>query len=200
MALIPSDPLPGTDTPLHRAVFLDRDGTINVEKDYLYRPEDLSFIPGAPEAIAKLNRAGYLVVVVTNQSGVARGFFTMEDVMTLHKHMQQMLLEYGARVDAFYVCPHHPDAGTGQYAGSCRCRKGQPGMLLNAATELKIDLERSYMIGDKISDIEAGKAAGCHCLLVRTGYGEAARAEAETWNIPVVADLSAAVQMIRQED
>lgn len=185
----------------HRAVFLDRDGTINVEKEYLYRPEDLEFIPGAPEAIAQLNQTGFLVIVVTNQSGVARGYFSLDDVNRLHQVMQQQLNDEGAHIDAFYLCPHHPDKGLDAYRFNCDCRKGKPGMILTAAAELNIDLQRSYMIGDKISDVEAGLAAGCRCFLVRTGYGEVARSEAmsSNLNISIVANLSTAVDMICQD-
>jgi len=156
--------------PLQRAVFLDRDGTINVEKNYLWRIEDFAFIPGVPEAIGRLNRAGFLVVVVTNQAGIARGYFRPGDVDRLHEHIQRQLADSGARIDAYYSCPHHPDYGDPPVA--CECRKPATGMLLRAAAELGIDLRRSWMIGDKAADIEAGLRAGCHPILVRTGYGE----------------------------
>jgi D-glycero-D-manno-heptose 1,7-bisphosphate phosphatase len=156
---------------LRRAVFLDRDGTINVEKDYLHRVEDFLFIKGAPEAIRRLNVAGFLVIVVTNQSGVARGYFPREAVCRLHEHIQHLLQGCDAVIDGFYVCPHHPEKGQGEYRVDCDCRKGAPGMLLQAARDHGIDLQRSWMIGDKLADIEAGMAAGCRSILVRTGYG-----------------------------
>jgi D-glycero-D-manno-heptose 1,7-bisphosphate phosphatase len=155
---------------MKRAVFIDRDGTINVEKEYLYRVEEFEFIPGADQAIRLLNDAGFLVVVVSNQSGVARGYYTEEDVQLLHLHISTQLERAGARVDAWYYCPHHP-AGRGTYALSCHCRKPQPGMLLEAARRFDIDLQSSFVIGDKLVDIEAGHAAGCRSILVRTGYG-----------------------------
>lgn len=155
----------------NRAVFIDRDGTINVEKEYLHCPEQFEFIPGAPEAIRILGDAGFLVVVVTNQSGVARGYYGEADVKNLHRYMDARLAEIGAKVDAYYYCPHHPDSGTETYRVACNCRKPLPGMLLQAASELGIDLSRSWMIGDKISDIEAGISAGCTSVLVLTGYG-----------------------------
>lgn len=154
-----------------RAVFLDRDGTINVEKEYLHRIEDFEFIPGAPQAIALLKQAGFLVFVTTNQSGVARGYFDLRDVDLLHQHIQRELREYSATIDGFYLCPHHPSEGVGIYRRECSCRKGAPGMLLRAAQEHALDLNASYMVGDKSSDIEAGEAAGCKCILVLTGYG-----------------------------
>jgi D-glycero-D-manno-heptose 1,7-bisphosphate phosphatase len=154
-----------------RAVFLDRDGTINVEKDYLYRVEDFEFIAGAPEAIRRLKNAGFLVVVVTNQSGVARGYYSLEDVEVLHRHIQKELARLGTALDGFYVCPHHPTEGVGEFRRECDCRKGKPGLLLKAAAEHNIDLSRSFMVGDKAADIEAGEQAGCVSLLVLTGYG-----------------------------
>lgn len=182
------------------AIFLDRDGTINEEKDYLHRIEDFAFIPGAPEAIRRLKEAGYRVIVVTNQSGVARGYFPREDVDRLHQHIQRELTKIGTAVDAFYLCPHHPEKGRGEFKVDCDCRKGRPGMLLQAAAEHGIDLEASWMVGDKRADLEAGRAAGCRSLLVRTGYGEeelvkgvGALAEA------VVDDLSAAADYILGE-
>lgn len=157
---------------LKKAVFIDRDGTINVEKEYLHRPEEFEFIPGAPEAIRVLGEAGFLVVVVTNQSGVARGYYGEDDVRRLHRHMDELLARAGARVDAYYYCPHHPDSGAGEYRMECGCRKPLPGMLLQAASELGIDLSESWMIGDKSVDVESGIAAGCSTALVLTGYGE----------------------------
>lgn len=156
----------------HRAVFLDRDGTINVERDYLHRVEDFEFIPDVPRSIKRLNDAGFLVVVVTNQSGVARGYYDERAVDSLHEHIQNLLAEQGARIDAFSLCPHHPTEGVGAYRIDCDCRKGAPGMLLQAARDHDIDLGRSFMVGDKLADVEAGIAAGCEPILVRTGYGD----------------------------
>lgn len=155
------------EMPLNKAIFLDRDGTINVEKNYLIDPEDLVLLPGVGEALRRCREAGYLLIVVTNQSGVARGYFTAREVEDLHAHLQRKLLPYGIQIDAFYLCPHHPEHGD----GPCDCRKGEPGMLLQAAREHHIDLAASWMIGDKRSDVEAGINAGCRSILVRTGYG-----------------------------
>jgi D-glycero-D-manno-heptose 1,7-bisphosphate phosphatase len=172
-----------------RAVFLDRDGTINVEKDYLFRTEDFRFIEGAPAAIRRLREAGFLVIVVTNQSGVARGYFSLEDVERLHRHLQRELARFGTRIDDFYLCPHHPGFGD-----ECDCRKGRPGMLLRAADEYNIDLEKSFMVGDKAADIEAGKRAGCCSLLVLTGYGAAEAAGLD--GVPRFPDLARAADFI----
>lgn len=168
---------------LRKAVFLDRDGTINEECDYLYRSEDCRFIPGVAEAIRRFNDAGLLVVVVTNQSGVARGFYGVADIVALHAWMDGQLAAFGARIDAWYYCPHHPECGD---LNACDCRKPLPGMLLQAAAEHSIDLASSWMVGDKVADIEAGFAAGCQPLLVRTGYG--ARQESKVPPEVVVVD------------
>ncbi|KAF0215604.1 MAG: D-glycero-D-manno-heptose 1 7-bisphosphate [Geobacteraceae bacterium] len=143
---------------MRRAVFLDRDGTVNVEKEYLYLPEDFEFIPGAPQAIRLLKDAGFCVIVVTNQSGVARGYYDEAAVSSLHRHMDAELAKFGAKVDAYYFCPHHPQHGIGEYRKECDCRKPLPGMLLQAAAEFAVDLTRSYIIGDKPADVEAGLA------------------------------------------
>lgn len=146
---------------LRPAVFLDRDGTINVEKNYLIDPEKFEFIPGVPQALKRLQDAGYLLVVVTNQSGVARGYFDLEQVHRLHDYVVASLQSFGVNLDAIYLCPHHPTEGLGELKKECNCRKGRPGMLLQAAADLNIDLQQSYMVGDKEADIKAGKAAGC---------------------------------------
>ncbi len=178
------------------AVFLDRDGTINVEKDYLHKVEDFEFIPGAPQAIKKLKDAGFLVIVVSNQSGIGRGYFNERDVDNLHGHLQSELAAHDTAVDAFYFCPHHPEKGQGAYKVACDCRKGEPGMLLQAAAEHDIDLQNSFMIGDKLADIEAGRRAGCQTLLVLTGYGELDASEPTLSTVEKCLDLGHAVRSI----
>jgi len=154
------------------AVFLDRDGTINEEVGYLDRLERLRILPGAAEAVRRINESGMKAVVVTNQSGVARGKFTEEFVRTVHNRIREALRREGAEIDGFYYCPHHPSEGIGEYRKSCTCRKPAPGMLERAAEELKIDLRRSYLVGDTLKDIETGLRAGTRTVLVKTGYGE----------------------------
>ncbi|MDO4325973.1 MAG: HAD family hydrolase [bacterium] len=154
-----------------KVVFLDRDGTINEEVNYLYRKEDLRLIEGVPQAIALLNQAGYEVIVVTNQAGVARGYYTEEDVKVLHEYLNEVLAKDHAHVDAFYYCPHHPVHGIGAYKVKCRCRKPDIGLLEQAEETGKIDREHSWMIGDKTSDTKAGIAYGIKSILVGTGYG-----------------------------
>ena len=175
-----------------RAVFLDRDGTINVEKNYLHRMEDWEWIPGAVDAIRELNHAGYLVIVVTNQAGIARGMYSEEDVRTLHRTIDSELAGRDAHIDAYYYCPHHPDHG-GRI--SCDCRKPAPGMILRAARDWDIDLSRSYMVGDKPADMEAGLAAGVTPIVVATGYGAGWRPEPGTM-ICYVKDIGTAASLI----
>jgi len=153
------------------AVFLDRDGVINEEVEYLSRPEQLRLIPGAAEAIGALNRREIPVIVVTNQAGLARAFFPEAQVMAVHRALAAVLQQAGARVDRFYYCPHHPTAGLPPYRVDCDCRKPKPGMVLQAADDFGLDLSRCILVGDKVSDLEAGRRAGCRTILVKTGYG-----------------------------
>jgi len=146
----------------NKAVFLDRDGTIAKDVHYCCRPEDLEIFPTVPEAIKLLNENDFKVVVITNQSGIARGYFTEETLARIHQKMEDELKKHGARVDAIYYCPHHPDDG-------CECRKPKTALFLQAANELDIDLRSSYVVGDMQIDIDAGKALGCKAVLVTTG-------------------------------
>lgn len=156
---------------MKKCVFLDRDGNINVEKDYLHKVEEFEFIDGAREAIKLFNDLGYLVVVVTNQSGVARGYYDESSVKTLHDYLQKEVEKIGGHIDGFYYCPHHPEKGIGEYKLDCSCRKPEPGMFLKAQKDLDIDFLSSIMVGDKISDIKAGENLGMRSILVRTGHG-----------------------------
>ena len=140
------------------AAFLDRDGVLNVDHGYTHRPDQLEWIPGAPEAVRMLNNAGYYVIVITNQSGVARGYYKEAAVHQFHGHMQDALRTQGAHIDAFYYCPHHPEGTVKEFAVRCRCRKPNPGMLEQAAREWPIDLGRSFLIGDKDDDMAAAAA------------------------------------------
>ena len=154
-----------------RVVFLDRDGTINVEVGYLAKPEDFVLIDGAAEAIKLLNDAGFAVVVVSNQSGVARGYFTEEDVMKVNDKMLFELNMKGAFVDAVYYCPHHPDFGDEEYKVDCDCRKPKTGMVEKAKEELGISTEGSFVVGDHKGDIELGKNIGAKTVLLLSGHG-----------------------------
>jgi len=153
------------------AVFLDRDGTINEEVGYLDSLDKLKIIPAAYEAIRLINKSCMKAIVVTNQAGVARGFFSEEFVRQTHEILQAALQQEKASIDKFYYCPHHPTEGTGIYLQNCTCRKPLPGMLLQAADDLDIELGSSYMIGDTCRDMETAKKAGVKGILVKTGYG-----------------------------
>ena len=159
------------------AVFIDRDGTINKEVGYLDSLDKLVIYPNAFAAIKIINQSGMKAIVVTNQSGVARGYFTEDFVCQVHLRIQELLNVQDAHIDAFFYCPHHPVEGQGGYRQNCFCRKPEAGLLLEAEKEMDIDLERSYVIGDAMKDIEAGFKAGSKCILVRTGYGKEAEKE-----------------------
>lgn len=151
------------------AVFLDRDGTLNIDKGYVHHIEDWEWIPGAIDAIAALKKAGFLVIVITNQAGIARGYYDEADMTNLHTRINKELKKHGATIDGFYHCPHHPEFGA---IRECECRKPMPGMIDKASQDFDIDLGRSWLVGDKASDIQAGLAAGVNSILVLTGYGK----------------------------
>ncbi len=163
-------------------LLLDRDGTLNVEVDYLANPEELELLPGAVESIRRAHELGWGVAVVTNQSGIARGYFDKEDVDTLHQRLRQLVEEKGEGLDGIYICPHGPTDG-------CECRKPKPGLLIQAAEELNGELSRSVMVGDKGTDLGAGLAAGTHTVLVRTGYGRDTEREGNHGAEAVINDL-----------
>lgn len=156
---------------LQKAVFLDRDGTINKEIGYLYRSGDFAFIPGAVEAIKICHSLGYKVIVITNQSGVAQGYYTEEDIQRLHIHIDKLLALEGTHIDAYYYCPHHPEGVIQPYTKKCSCRKPAPAMIEQAVKDFDIDLCRSFCIGDKPIDAQAGMNAGVgRCALVKGIY------------------------------
>ncbi len=162
-----------------RAVFLDRDGTINVDVGYPREFAQVTLFPWSAEAVRRINAAGFIAVVVTNQSGVGRGFYSEEELQTLHRRMGDALAARGARLDAFYYCPHYDFAADPRYRGGCACRKPAPGMAERASRDFGLDLASSYMIGDKVEDIQLGLAFGGTPILVRTGFGEASAVRLE---------------------
>jgi len=161
---------------VRRAVVLDRDGTLIEESGYLDRLERLVLFPYSVDAVRLLNQAGFLVVVATNQSGVARGIVEEAFVHEAHAHIAARLAAGGARLDGHYHCPHHPDGARTAYRRACDCRKPAPGLLRRAAADLDIDLAGSVVVGDRWHDVQAGAAAGARGVLVRTGYGRIAEA------------------------
>jgi D-glycero-D-manno-heptose 1,7-bisphosphate phosphatase len=157
-----------------KAVFLDRDGVLVRDVGLVTRPEQLQLYPGSAEAVRRLKNGRFAVVVVTNQPVVARGQASEADVAAIHERLQEMLVGAGgARVDAFYVCAHHPQAEVPRYRRVCDCRKPRPGLILRAARELHLRLEDSYLVGDRLTDIVAGRRAGCRTILVATGMHNA---------------------------
>lgn len=188
------------------AVFLDRDGTLNEEVGYLDRLERLRLFPDTGRSIRLINESGMKAVVTTNQSGIARGYFTEDAVEMLHAHIQRLLNAEGARIDRFYYCPHHPTEGLGRYRTVCTCRKPGDGMLLRAAEEMDLDLSRSYLIGDMPTDIEAASRAGVKSILLRNGSlperfhdalpGEQTEADRPDW---IAGSLLEAVRWILQD-
>lgn len=144
---------------MNKAIFLDRDGTINADEGYTHRKEDWHFLPGVIEALKLFKNFNYLLVIISNQSGIGRGYYTESQLHRLEIWVSQILDKQGASINAWYHCPHLPDA-------NCSCRKPRPGMLLQAAKDLHISPPYSYMLGDKLSDVEAGLAAGCHAGLI----------------------------------
>ncbi len=183
------------------AVFLDRDGTLIEEAGYLDRLERLVFFPYSVDAVRALNRSGFTVVVVTNQAGIARGLFKESFVGEAHGHIRERLAAGGARIDGFYYCPHHTEAVVEAYRRACDCRKPGPALFRQAAAEHDIDLTRSFAIGDRWHDLQAGQAVGARGVLVRTGYGRTDEASPRQGVEPaVIADnLIEAVTWILRE-
>lgn len=174
--------------PGRRAVFLDRDGTMIEDVDYLTEVEQIRILPGVPAALRRLREAGYLLLVVTNQSAVARGMLTEAKLADIHAELNRRLAADGAEVDAFYYCPHLPDGVVEGYARVCDCRKPAAGLFRRAAREWGVETERSYAVGDSERDVQAGRAAGCFSIRLGAGPSQAASATAP--------DLAAAVGVI----
>ncbi len=182
-------------------LFVDRDGTINEEVDFLTNPDHLHILPGAVEALRSAMQMGFRIVVTTNQSGVARGLLTEQRLLDIHASLKRRLESEGVILDAIYYCPHHPDYGEPPYRVDCDCRKPKPGMIRQAERELDIDLSRSFVVGDRMIDIQAGNALGLPSILVLSGYGQAEVELCRNNNVPithVAADLREAVEHIRQ--
>ena len=176
---------------MNKAVFLDRDGTLNIDYGYVHKIDDFHFIEGSIEALKKLKEMGYLLVLVTNQSGIARGYFSEQEFLQLTEWMDWSLADRGVDLNGIYYCPHHPEAKLAEFKQDCDCRKPKSGMLLQAIEELNIDPARSIMIGDKIEDLFAGQGAKIRTnILVRTGKEVTAKEEDEAdYVLDSIADL-----------
>jgi D-glycero-D-manno-heptose 1,7-bisphosphate phosphatase len=181
-----------------RAVFLDRDGTINKEVSFLSDANDVELERGAVEGLKALQCAGFQLVVVSNQSGVARGYFDEKAVKRANGALSRMLAARGVTILRFYYCPHHPEGSVAQYSRVCDCRKPEPGLLLRAAQDADIDLGASYSVGDSARDLSAGRRAGTRTVLVLTGYGRGALEEVEAGGLAdfVAPDLEVAAKWI----
>lgn len=184
---------------MKKAVFLDRDGTINREVNYLNHPDQMVLLPGAGQAIRGLNEAGFTVVVVTNQSGVARGIIAEEQLPLIRDRLTDLLETEGAKIDGYYYCPHYPGGTVEKFAVTCDCRKPEPGMLINAARDLEIDLGKSYVVGDKVCDVALGRKAGCVAVMVRTGFGAEQAGSGDVSPDYVADDLLEAVRWIIED-
>lgn len=181
------------------AVFIDRDGTINVDVDFLSSPSQLQLIPRSAEAIRELNDLGIAVVVITNQSGIARGLYTEDDLRRVHEAMDSELKKFGATVLEYLYCPHHPEEGLPPYRIECECRKPKPGMLKQAKQKYGFSLTRSFVVGDKCIDVQTGKAVGAVAIQVATGYGEREKQLCGNERDYYASDLYDAVQFIKQQ-
>lgn len=174
-----------------RAVFLDRDGTIVDDPGFLHEPAKVRLLPGAAEAIRRLNEAGWLVIMVSNQSGIARGLYDTAAYAAVQHRLSDLLAARGARFDAAYFCPHHPEI-----TGPCDCRKPGVKLFRDAEVLFGLDLARSYWVGDRLRDVEPARRLGGRAVLVATGEGARDRAQADALGVPVVADIAAAVAEI----
>lgn len=184
----------------YKTVFLDRDGTLNEEMGYLNHIERFTLLPRVAQSIRLLNQHEFKTVVITNQSGVARGYFPESLIHLVHKKMEKLLSMEGAHLDGIYYCPHHPDVGNPPYRQRCRCRKPETGLVEDAVRELDLDCSQSYMIGDRGVDIEFGHLIGAKGILVLTGYGKGEwEYFRDQWKVKpdhVASDLYEAVQWI----
>ncbi|MBS13583.1 MAG: D-glycero-beta-D-manno-heptose-1,7-bisphosphate 7-phosphatase [Gemmatimonadetes bacterium] len=189
---------------MKKAVFLDRDGTINEDVGHITDPQMFELIPGSIDAMNRLRVAGYILPLITNQAGVGRGLMTEQHLQTVLYAFVRLIEAAGTKVDGVYYCPHHPEEGIGVYKQECGCRKPAPGMLEKATEDLGIDLSVSYMVGDHWTDVLAGNAAGCRSILLRTGHGPREIAKLTEEELSVAAyiadDLAEAVDWILEQE
>jgi len=180
---------------MRRAVFLDRDGVLNKDPPhYAHRLDQLKMIPRSDEAVRLLKDNGYFLVIISNQSGVALGYYPEVQVSVFNNALLKEIRKKGGDIDAVYYCPHHPDAVICKYKKNCSCRKPKPGMILQAAQEHNIDLKNSFVVGDKEGDIKAGNTAGCRTILVLTGHGTDELSKIKTGDCLIASDLFDAVE------
>ena len=185
---------------MHKVCFLDRDGVLIVEKCYLSDPDHVELTPGAPDVIKRLHAEGYLCIVITNQAGVARGYYNEQSINLVHDKINDLLSAEGETIDAYYYCPHHPEGTEPEYTKICNCRKPATGMIEQACSDFDIDLKSSFIIGDKLTDIQTGFNAGCKTgILVRTGHGESEIESKDTTGIIIQDSIKEAVNFYLDE-
>ncbi|AKR43376.1 D-glycero-beta-D-manno-heptose 1,7-bisphosphate 7-phosphatase [Methylophilus sp. TWE2] len=155
---------------MNKALFLDRDGVINIDKGYVHKPEDCEFVDGIFELVKRANDLNYKVIIVTNQAGIARGYYTEDQFKSFSEWMQQKFQERNSKIDHIYYCPHHPESGLGKYLARCECRKPRPGMFMQAKIDFNLEMESSLMIGDNITDLQAAKSASVGELYLFNDY------------------------------
>lgn len=183
----------------NKAVFLDRDGTIIEDVGYLNSPQQIKFIPGSLEAIRLLSEAGYKIIIISNQSGIARGLITEDMLQTIDKIIHRQVIHGGGHIDASYYCPHHPEHGAYPYQQECECRKPHPGLIKKGEKTFALDLKGSFMIGDKATDVETGKRAGTKTILVLSGRGKEEQFQLKKQPDHIAADLLAAVRWLLKQ-
>ena len=176
-----------------RACFLDRDGVLIEEVNYLSTPDQIHIFPEAVRALQLLKKNNYKIIVVTNQAGVARGYFNEDSISKIHNEIDRRLKPYNLQIDHYYYCPHHPDGSVEKYTGNCNCRKPMPGMILQAVKDCDLDINKSFLIGDKISDLLAAENSGCQGILVETGHGKEHKKEAMARGFSVFSNIEQAV-------
>lgn len=181
---------------MKRAVFLDKDGTLIEDVPYNVDPRKIRLAEGAAEGLRELKRAGYLLIVVSNQSGIAHGFFDERALSAAERRLRAILAASGAPLDGFYFCPHHPDGKMPGYSVACDCRKPKPGLLLRAAAEHGVDLAVSWLVGDILDDVEAGRRADCRTVLLLNGHETEWQLTADRWPHHVSANLATAARLI----
>ncbi len=196
---LPTSKLSKKLADMKRAVFFDKDGTLIVDVPYNVDPARIRFQTGAIEALRDLREQGYLLILVSNQSGIAHGYFTENELENLKNKLQQLLDDFGVPMDAIYFCPHHPNGVVTRFARECECRKPRPGMLVRAAADHAIDLTRSWMVGDILNDVEAGTRAGCRTILVDNGNETEWKFSAERLPAIIVKNLVEAAERIIHE-
>lgn len=183
----------------NKVCFLDRDGVLIEEGNSLSSPLGVVIFPETIQALKILRKHNFKIIVITNQGGVAKGYYKEESILDVHKEIDRQLAKFKLKIDKYYYCPHHPEGTVKKYSITCKCRKPFPGLILNAVKDFNVDLKKSFLIGDKVSDIEAARNAGCSsAILVKTGHGHEELSRARTKNIIITENILEAVKLIKE--